>query len=111
VPKRSTGPRRRRAEIAAAILPARGTVREFEEDFLPKGMGPRQHNRIFLLIMQGEPERRAYLDAMNRGAMARKELKTAIAEQHRLLYAVMWRCFPDMARRVSAYMAVRRARP
>jgi hypothetical protein len=109
--KRSTGTRHRRAEIAAAILPAAGTVREFDDDLLPKGMGPRQHNRVFRLILEGEPERQAYLDAMNRGVMARKELKAALAVQHRLLYAVMWRCFPDMARRVSASTAGRRDRP
>jgi hypothetical protein len=97
--KRSTGRGRRPAKIVAAILPADGTVREVlcHDYFLPKGMGPRQHNRVFRLILDGEPERQAYIDAMNRSAMARKELEAAVAEQHRLLYAVMWRCFPDMA--------------
>jgi hypothetical protein len=63
-------------------------------------MGPRQHNQVFHCILDGGPERQAYLDAMARSLAARKELKVAVAEQHRLLFAAMCRCYPALARRV-----------
>jgi hypothetical protein len=92
-------PRPAKSPLAGFILPVPELLAK--DYFVPKGMGPRQHQKLFWRVLRS-PERSAFCQAMDRAYAAKKELEIATGEQHRILFAAMLRHFPDMARRVLA---------
>jgi hypothetical protein len=90
-------PRSQPAAIAAAIVPTPSILPE--DYFRPKGMGPRQHNKVFHRILRST-EGPAYCKAMDRAHAAARELEEAIRVQHAILFTVMLRHYPAMTRRI-----------
>jgi hypothetical protein len=97
---------RRRGKIAGFIFPAVDLRRDGllpKHYFLPRGMGPRQHQRVWWRLLNS-PEGSAYCQLMDRVFDAKRELAAALTEQHRMLFATMEQHYPEMARRVMRKM-------
>jgi hypothetical protein len=94
------------AEIAGFIFPAVNLRREgllSERYYLPRGMGPRQHDRVWRRLLRS-PEGPTFCRLMDRVFDARLELEAAVTEQHRMLFTTMQQHYPDMARRIMRKM-------
>jgi hypothetical protein len=94
------------AEIAGFIFPAVNLRRDgllSERYYLPRGMGPRQHDRVWRRLLRS-PEGRTFCQLMDRVFDAKLELEAAVTEQHRMLFSAMQQHFPDMARRIMRKM-------
>jgi hypothetical protein len=106
----------RPANDAAATLamPAETVDLRLPRDYyLPRGMGPRQYHRLFWAILNSadySEERQALLKAMDAVQAAKRLFEVAVKREHEILFAVMRRDHPSMARRVMAAMK-RQARP
>jgi hypothetical protein len=97
----SDSPRPAASPPARFILPLPKLLAE--EYYVPKGMGPRQHQKLFWQIIRSS-EGSAYCKAMDRAHKAREELEIAVGEQHRMLFTLMWQQRPHLARRLLAHM-------
>ena len=91
-----------RGKIAGFIFPPADLCRDgllSERYYLPRGMGPRQHDRVWRRLLMS-PEGPTFCRLMDRVFDARLELEAAVTEQHRMLFATMQRHYPNMARRI-----------
>ena len=97
---------RRRGKIAGFIFPAVDLRRDgllSDRYYLPRGMGPRQHQRVWMRLLRS-PEGPTFCKLMDRAFDAKRELEAAVTEQHRMLFAAMQQHYPDMARRIMRKM-------